>query len=103
MFKMTKVTWTKEDIIDTIEMMAFELNKDIRTIIIDDKKEENCGYYFPGFKDSHAIVINMAYNLNDEELIDTIAHELAHIKYHNHCKGHRVLTKEYANRINVYL
>lgn len=29
------------------------------------------------------------------ELIDTIAHELAHITYHNHSEGHKELTKKY--------
>lgn len=51
----------------------------------------------------YQIELNKAFINNEEELIDVICHELAHMKYIGHPKTHTLLTKKYIQDIKEFM
>ncbi len=60
-------------------------NRDLNFEIIDDKKVKWYGHYRIS---THCMRINLDGHNNLGQLIDTIAHEMAHICYINHDRSH---------------
>ena len=59
--------------------------------------------YTTEFKGMKKSVIKISPDCPESELLDTICHEIAHIKYINHNKSHRNLTKEYFKKVKFKL
>jgi len=92
-------------VIDTFYQIAtiLKIELDANVEITDSLNVDYRGRIFEsqfGQIKKHSIEINKAVIKDEEELIEVICHELAHIKQMRHCKSHTQLTNDYIKMVN---